>query len=141
MTRKLGVMIAAVVFWASVAGAAVAPKSDETLQEMADLIVVGKVTKVTSKLELKGFGTEGNRIFRIETSVLEVIKGESSKVGETIDVEAWRPSFRLLPAPGPQGHSDVAKAGDTVTLYLTKHSSGVYGAIMPNGIKPGKPKK
>ncbi len=63
-------------------------------------------------------------------------KGTGITTNDVIEVEAWQPSRRIPPLPGPQGHGTMPIKGANLTVYLTGEEGKVYKPIMPNGITP-----
>jgi hypothetical protein len=58
------------------------------------------------------------------------------KVGDEVQFQAWQPSTRFPPLPGPQGHQPILAKGDLVKTYLLfNKKTKIYRPIMPNGIK------
>lgn len=120
------------------AHAAVAPKSPEALKKHSTHIVTGEVTDVatairTSKVE-RAVGIHKDAIHTITLDVTAVDKGDGVAVGDTITVELWKPSMRVPPLPGSQGHGPIPKKGDRVTFYIARIAGDVYKPIVPNGI-------
>lgn len=125
---------------------AVAPHSEDEMTKGATLIVEGKVLSVTSKTEKskveRGLLVARDRVYSIQVEVSSVAKGKA-KVGEKINFKAWKPSTRVPPLPGPQGHSSIPKQGDSVKVFLLGDEKS-YQPFMPNGIeilKEAEPKK
>ncbi len=58
--------------------------------------------------------------------------------GDQIEILAWRPSSRIPPLPGLQGHNSIPGKGDTVTVYLRAKNGGSYEPLLPNGIQIDK---
>ena len=117
--------------------AAVAPHSKEKMTKEAVLIVEGKVLSVTSKTQKskveRGLLVARDRVYSIQVQVSSVAKGRA-KVGDEINFQAWKPSTRVPPLPGPQGHSSIPKKGDSVKVFLLGDEIS-YQPFMPNGIE------
>ncbi|MGI9244148.1 MAG: hypothetical protein ACR2RV_25345 [Verrucomicrobiales bacterium] len=132
------------------AHAAKAPLSPEKLKKSSSHIVSGKVLEVVSKVQKskneRGVGIHRDRVFTIKVLVKEVSKGGEVKVGDKIEVVAWRPSTRLPRMPGLQGHESIPKKGDIVQFFLEGGDGKAFEPLLPNGIliekeadrKPGK---
>jgi len=125
--------------------AAVAPHPKEDMEKGASLIIEGKVLSVTSKTQKskieKGIIAR-DRVYTIQIKINQVEKGKA-KVGDEISVSAWKPSTRIPPLPGPQGHGSIPAKGDLVKMYLLGDAK-TYEPYMPNGIsilKEAEPKK
>ncbi len=125
--------------------AAVAPHPKEDMEKGASLIIEGKVLSVTSKTQ-KSKTEKGiiarDRVYTIQIKIKKVDKGKA-KVGDEITVSAWKPSTRIPPLPGPQGHGSIPTKGDLVKMYLLGDAKS-YEPYMPNGIsilKEAEPNK
>ena len=121
------------------ASAAVAPHSNESMMEEAAHVVRGKVVDLSSKTQKskveRGLLIARDRIFTITLQVTAVEKSTGVKPGEELTFEAWKPSTRFPPLPGPQGHQPVPDKSDLVKVYLLfNEKSKTYHPIMPNGI-------
>ena len=60
----------------------------------------------------------------------------SSKTGERdqkIDIRVWRPSLRIPPITGPQGHYPIPVKGDRVRVHIKMEGEKKYSALLPNG--------
>lgn len=118
--------------------AALAPLSPTELEKRSDHIVSGKVVEVTSKTRKSKFenakGIHRDRIFTLKLRVETVSEGTGVKAGDEIMVEAWQPSLRVPPLPGPQGHAPIPDEGAAVTLYLEGGKEEVFRPLLPNGI-------
>ena len=122
------------------ASAAVAPHPPEEMMEEATHVVRGKVVALTSKTQKskveRGLLFARDRIYKITIKVSSVEKGSGVNAGDEVLVEAWRPSVRLPPMPGPQGHQPVPDKGDLVKSYLLyNQKTKTYHPFMPNGIE------
>ena len=122
------------------ASAAVAPHPPEEMMEEATHVVRGKVVALTSKTQKskveRGLLIARDRIFKIRLKVTTVEKGKDVKEGDELTLEAWRPSVRFPPMPGPQGHQPVPDKGDLVKTYLLySKKTKTYHPFMPNGIE------
>ena len=126
------------------APAAVAPRPPEEMMEEATHVVRGKVVALSSKTQnarsegksRSDFLIARDRIFKITVKVTAVEKGKGVKEGDELTFEAWQPSTRFPPLPGPQGHQPVPDKGDLVKAYLVyNEKSKTYHPFMPNGIE------
>ena len=132
------------------APAAKAPLSPEKLKESSSHIVSGKVLEVESKVQKsdieRGIGIQRDEVFTIKVLVKTVSKGGTVKVGDEIEIVAWRPRTRIPPTAGLQGHDSIPKEGDIVKLFLEDSDGKSFEPLLPNGIviekevarKPGK---
>jgi len=121
------------------APAAVAPRPPEAMMEEATHVVEGKVIALSSKTQKskveRGLLVARDRIFKITVKVAALKKGKGLKQAEELTFEAWQPSTRFPPLPGPQGHQPVPYKGDLVKVYLLyNEKSKTYHPFMPNGI-------
>ena len=118
---------------------AIAPMSPKDLEKTSDLIITGKVIGVTSiikksKIE-KSFGIHRDKIFYITINVTEILKGKSACRDQKIDIRVWRPSLRIPPITGPQGHYPIPVKGDRVRVYIKMVGEKKYSALLPNGFR------
>ena len=119
--------------------AAVAPHPPEEMFEEATHVVRGKVVALSSKTQKskveRGLLIARDRIFTITVEVIAVEKGKDVKECDELSLEAWQPSTRFPPLPGPQGHQPVPNKGDLVKTYLFyDKNTKTYHPSMPNGI-------
>ena len=118
--------------------AAIAPLSPKALKETANHIVTGEVLEVTSMIRKSKTGfLHLNRVFQIKVKVTGIRKGSGIKLTEKIIIKAWKPSVRIPPYPGLQGHDRIPKKGDKITAYLHDKKDNTYSAVMPNGFDIG----
>ena len=124
--------------------AAIAPLSQKQLDEQSELIVLGQVVAVESKVQKskieRGLGIHRDRIYSIKLELVKFHKippfERDLRFKEFIVVEAWRPATRIPPLPGPQGHESIPKKGDEVKMYLLWNKVTVlWQPLLPNGIK------
>ena len=129
------------------APAAVAPLPPEAMMEEATHVVEGKVIALSSKTQKSRVERDlliaRDRIFKITVKVTDLEKGKGLEQGNELTFEAWQPSIRFPPLPGPQGHQPVPAKGDLVKVYLLyNEKSKTYHPFMPNGISIiGPPRK
>ena len=127
------------LFALSDADAAVAPYSEESMMEESTHVVRGKVVALSSKTQKSKYEKDlliaRDRIFKITVKVTDLEKGNGLEQGNELTFEAWQPSTRFPPLPGPQGHQPVPDKGDEVKAYLLfDEKSKTYHPFMPNGI-------
>ncbi|MDP6113188.1 MAG: hypothetical protein QF437_22325 [Planctomycetota bacterium] len=138
MKNKLVIPFIAALASLNSGHAAKAPLSKEKLREQSTHIVLGKVTKVTSKnsksKQETSFGIHRDRVYQISIKITEVRKGEGVKADETIAVGAWRPAVRIPPLPGVQGHEDIPGKGDKVEVFMQLKNRS-FTVIVPNGFR------
>jgi hypothetical protein len=136
-------LVGLLAFAAFDASAAVAPRPPEVMMEEATHVVRGKVVALSSKTQKSrrrssrsDFLIARDRIFKITVKVIAVEKGKDVKEGDELSLEAWQPSTRFPPLPGPQGHQPVPNKGDIVKTYLLyDKKTQTYHPFMPNGIE------
>ena len=138
--RLVSALVAALVSIATFSAlAAVAPLSPAELKKQAIHIVTGSVVGVASKTQKseieKAKGIHRDRIYTIRIKVDTVSKGAGVKVGSEIEVLAWRPSTRIPPLPGPQGHGSIPQKWDKATFYLQAKGKKQFEPLLPNGIE------
>ncbi|MFP6899504.1 MAG: hypothetical protein VCA36_01090 [Opitutales bacterium] len=122
------------------ASAAVPPRPPEEMMEEATHVVRGEVVSLSSKTQKskveRGLLFARDRIYKITIKVSSVEKGSGVNAGDEVLVEAWSPSTRFPPMPGPQGHQPVPGKGDIVKTYLLYNKkTKTYHPFMPNGIE------
>ena len=122
------------------ASAAVAPHPPEEMMEEATHVVRGEVVSLSSKTQKskveRGLLFARDRIYKITIKVSSVEKGSGVNAGDEVLVEAWSPSTRFPPMPGPQGHQPVPGKGAIVKTYLLYNKkTKPYHPFMPNGIE------
>lgn len=119
--------------------AAKAPLSLEKLKKKATHITTGKVVSVTSRIQKSeietGRGIHRDKVFTIKLKVASVSKGDDVKSDEEIVIEAWRPSTRIPPEPGLQGHVPIPQKGDVVTVYVGRKKGKAFEPLLPNGMQ------
>ena len=145
MTNKTKLLFAAclvglLVLAAFDASAAVAPHPPEEMMEEATHVIRGEVVSLSSKTQKskveRGLLFARDRIYKITIKVSSVEKGSGVNAGDEVLVEAWSPSTRFPPMPGPQGHQPVPDKGDLVKTYLLySKKTKTYHPFMPNGIE------
>jgi hypothetical protein len=126
--------------------AAKVPMSQKELEKESNHIVSGKVISVTAKVQKskveRALGLHRDKVYTIKLKVTSVSKGTGVKVGQEILIGAWKPSTRIPPVPGLQGHEPVPEKGDTVKMYLLKNKKAKdYEPLLPNGIEITKKAK
>ena len=123
---------------ASTCWGAKAPISETDRKKESTHIVTGQIVAVSSNVEKSNFEKgDGNKdqIFTIKVKVEATKKGEGIRIGEEIDVVAWRAHTRIGSALiGWQGQEEIPKKGQTSTFYL-KLNGKIYEPLMPNGIE------
>ena len=81
------------------------------MQNDSSSIVIGKVVAVSSKTKKseieKNLLIARDRIYKITLKLSSVEKDKVLQVGSEFIFEAWRPSIRFPPLPGPQGHHPI----------------------------------
>ena len=105
--------------------AAKAPMSQTELEKESDHIVSGKVISVTARVQKsrveRALGIHRDTVYTIKLKVISISKGMGVKLGQEILIAAWKPSTRIPPLPGLQGHQSIPKRGDGVRMYLLKN--------------------
>ena len=122
--------------------AAIAPLSQDKLKKQSELIIVGKVigleTKVQkSKIE-QSFGIHRDRVYNLKIEIERIHKASSDQTNliKKIFIEAWQSIIRIPPLPTPQGHRNIPRIGDMVKLYLVlNNTKKMWEPILPNGIQ------
>ena len=76
------------------------------------------MTSIIKKSKLKIFWYTSRQIFYITINVTEILKGKSVCREQKIDIRVWRPSLRIPPITGPQGHYPIPVKGDRVRVYI-----------------------
>ena len=97
-------LVGLLTFAAFDASAAVAPHPPEEMMEEATHVVRGKVVALSSKTQKskrRGLLIARDRIFKITLKLTVVEKGKDVKEGDELTFEAWQPSTRIPPMPGP----------------------------------------
>ena len=79
--------------------AAQAPLTQKQLESQSELIVTGKVMAIASRIQKsqieRSFGIHRDKIYTLTIQVLGIAKGSGVKVGQEIQVLAWRPVLRI----------------------------------------------
>ena len=124
--------------------AAIAPLSQEQLDEQSELIVTGRVVAIESKVQKskieRALGIHRDRVYSIKLEMVSLHKSPPLEQGkglkELLVVEAWRPVTRIPPLPGSQGHESIPKKGNEVKMYLKwNKNKALWEPLLPNGIK------
>ena len=124
--------------------AAIAPLSQEQLDEQSELIVTGRVVAIESKVQKskieRALGIHRDQIYSIKLEMVSLHKSPPLEQGkglkELLVVEAWRPVTRIPPLPGSQGHESIPKKGNEVKMYLKwNKNKALWEPLLPNGIK------
>ena len=124
--------------------AAIAPLSQEQLDEQSELIVTGRVVAIESKVQKskieRALGIHRDRVYSIKLEMVSLHKSPPLEQGkglkELLVVEAWRPVTRIPPLPGSQGHESIPKKGNEVKMYLKwSKNKALWEPLLPNGIK------
>lgn len=126
--------------------AAIAPLSQEQLDEQSELIVTGRVVAIESKVQKsrieRAVGIHRDRIYGIKLELISLHKKppleQDFELKGLHAIEAWRPVTRIPPLPGPQGHESesIPKKGDLVKMYLKWNKNGAHWEpLLPNGIE------
>jgi len=132
-------IVAIIFFYPLTVFSAVPPMDPKELNQRSDFVVTGKVIGVSSKISKsnveKSIGIHIDKKFKVIIRIQSVVKGGGIKVGQEIIIGAWRPSVRIPPIPGLQGHNPIPDKGDFVKVYLHKKPRNNYTALHPNGFK------
>lgn len=124
--------------------AAIAPLSQEQLDEQSELIVTGRVGAIESRVQKskieRALGIHRDQIYSIKLEMVSLHKSPPLEQGkglkELLVVEAWRPVTRIPPLPGSQGHESIPKKGNEVKMYLKwNKNKALWEPLLPNGIK------
>lgn len=124
--------------------AAIAPLSQEQLDEQSELIVTGRVVAIESKVQKskieRALGIHRDRVYSIKLEMVSLHKSPPFEKGlrfkEFLFVEAWRPATRIPPFPGSQGHESIPNKGNEVKMYLKwNKNKALWEPLLPNGIK------
>ena len=124
--------------------AAIAPLSQEQLDEQSELIVTGRVVAIESKVQKskieRALGIHRDQIYSIKLEMVSLHKSPPLEQGkglkELLVVEAWRPVTRIPPLPGSQGHESIPNKGNEVKMYLKwNKNKALWEPLLPNGIK------
>jgi len=141
--------------------AAIAPLSQEQLDEQSEHSSVNEATKPGATREVSGDKMAKRRRLLYVKGETEPFTGkvvatyvngkEQGEVfsspceggsKELLDVEAWRPVTRIPPLPGLQGHESIPKKGDFVKIYLKwNKNKSLWEPLLPNGIQIKTAKK
>ena len=130
--------------------AAKAPLSQKQLDEQSELVVTGRVVAIESKVQKskieRAFGIHRDRIYTIKLGLISFHKRPSLQQGLELTgfrvIEAWKPSTRIPPVPGLQGHESIPKKGDVAKMYLKwNKNKALWEPLLPNGIKITKKAK
>jgi hypothetical protein len=105
-------------------------------RDKADLIVVGKVTKLTAEDEK--FGGDGVKTTYIAT--VKVDKVEKGEAGDKVAVTWFRVTTRPSnPLPGAYGQDHKLKQDDVAKFWLMKDGKGGWDVIYnTNGVEKVK---
>ena len=134
------VVLAAIVLWPGIVSqlrAELPPLSVEDLKRESDFVVRGKVARVYSVLHEQRPGFT-DRMFAIELTVSAVDQGQGVQPGQVIFFRTWKSESRPRGWAGPGGQTQVPKAGDEITAYLSEED-GALDALLPNGIAIQRP--
>jgi hypothetical protein len=142
-------LIASLVGWLVLAGAAIAEKKSLNTDELkaeATEIVTGKVKAVYSrevKSTLYGPGTVETH-YLVEILVEGVEKGNRLKKGKVVCARCWKLKKHGKEGrrPGPGGHFAIPVEGKQVRAHLAYEADGGYSVLYPNGFAAAnRPKK
>ena len=130
--------------------AAIAPLSQKQLDEQSELIVTGRVGAIESNVQKskieRALGIHRDRTYTIKLGLISLHKRPSLQQGLELTgfqvIEAWKPSTRIPPVPGLQGHRSIPKKGDVAKMYLKwNKNKTLWEPLLPNGIKITKKAK
>jgi hypothetical protein len=105
-------------------------------RDKADLIVVGKVTKLAAEDEK--FGGDGTKT--TYTATVKVDKVEKGEAGDKVAVTWFRVTAKpSKPLPGAYGQDHKLKEGDRAKFWLMKDGKGGWDVIYnTNGVEKVK---
>ncbi|MEM7013307.1 MAG: hypothetical protein AAF585_17690 [Verrucomicrobiota bacterium] len=118
-----------------------APLSREKLQKESKFVFFGEVIDISSKDQKSeietGPGIHRDRVYSIRIKITAVEKGADPSLNaeKIVIVQAWKPSKRIPPEPGLQGHKTIPKKGDNVRIFVEEAKNSVFHPILPNGIQ------
>ena len=122
--------------------AAIAPLSQDKLKKQSELIIVGKVIGLETKVQKseieQSFGIHRDRVYNLKIEIERIHKASSDQTNliKKIFIEAWQSIIRIPPLPTPQGHRNIPRIGDMVKLYLVRNNTKkMWVPILPNGIQ------
>jgi hypothetical protein len=149
--RLIGTLAGLLLLTATMARAERVPLSAEQKKAESTHIVTGVVKAVYSRevgTTLYGKGTLETH-YLLEIEVHRVEKGGGVEKGDIVYARCWRLKKRGASGlvPGPSGHFDLPKEGETVRAFLAKGRYGPTGqadngsaVVYPNGIEKLKAK-
>jgi hypothetical protein len=109
--------------------AAIPPLSPAELKERADVIVVGRVKALDTRVV--DFDDGKNKVFEVDVQVVRVEKGKI--IGDLVLATCWKPLERPPGWVGHQGQNEIPPKGGFVRLYLRDAGEGAYEILEPNG--------
>ena len=112
---------------------AVPPQSPEALRKGADVIVVGRVSKVDATLKQSN-PEYADTVYAISLDLTKSEKGDVKR-GTSILAMTFKPATRPRGWAGPQGQNDVPAAGAIIRAYLRKTGDDAYEFLLPNGLE------